>query len=245
MDSYDAATYGDRIADVYDDWHGGRDPGDTVDVLAGLAGSGPALELGIGTGRVALPLAERGIAVHGVEGSAAMVAKMRLKPGGDDIPVVIGDFGPVPVEGEFSLVFAVFASFYGLLTQEAQVACFRNVAEHLTADGVFVVETFVPDPTRFSHGQTVATNYIGVDNVELVASKHDPVSQRISSQKVRLTEKGVRLCPVEIRYVWPPELDLMAQLAGLRLRERWAGWSREAFGPSSREHVSVYERAGD
>jgi Methyltransferase domain len=241
MNGYDASTYGQRIADVYDDVHPAHDEA-MIAALAGLAGSGPALELGIGTGRIALPLAARGVAVHGIDASPAMVDRMRAKPGGAAIPVTMGDFADVGAEGPFSLVYVVFNTFFGLLSQEAQVRCFGNVARRLTQEGVFVIEAFVPDMTRFVRGQVVNASRVENDAVLLDVSRHDPVTQRVVSQQIVLTEGGVRLFPVQIRYAWPAELDLMARLAGLRLRHRWAGWHREPFTAASGMHVSVYER---
>jgi len=243
--SYDVSTYGERIADVYDDLP--RLPASTeraVEFLAAAAGRGPILELGIGTGRLALPLVQRGFAVHGIDASAAMVGRLRTKPGGDRVTIAMGDFADVSIAGRFSLIFVAFNTFFGLLTQEAQIRCFRGIAEHLADDGVFVMEAFVPDLSRFTHGHRVGATHVGTDAVWLETSAHDPVAQHIRSQHVVFTEQGVRLYPVEVRYAWPSELDLMARLAGLRLRERWGGWSREAFGASSGAHVSVYEHAG-
>lgn len=244
MDDYGPSTYGDRIADVYDAWfHPPSDPGAAVDFLVELAGSGPALELAIGTGRIALPLAERGVEVRGIDASQAMVAKLREKPGGADIPITMGDFADVPVEGQFRLVFIVFNTLWALLTQEDQVRCVRNAARHLTNDGVFVVEAYVPDVSRFDRDQRFQTNRVELDRVFLDASRHDAQNQRVSVQLIVIEDKGaIRMFPVELRYVWPSELDLMAQLAGLRLRERWGGWNREPFGNSD-WHVSVYEKA--
>ena len=241
---YDVSTYGERIADIYDDLP--RLPANTeraVAFLAAVAGRGPILELGIGTGRLALPLVQRGFAVHGIDASPAMVAKLRAKPGADRITVAMGDFADVAIGGRFTLVFVAFNTFFGALTQDVQVRCFRGVAEHLADDGVFVIEAFVPDLTRFTHGQRTGATHVGTDAVYLETSIHDPVAQRVRSQQVVITQQGVRLYPVEVRYAWPSELDLMARLAGLRLRERWGGWSREAFDASSGAHVSVYERA--
>jgi SAM-dependent methyltransferase len=240
---YDVSTYGERIADVYDQWP--RLPTNTeraVEFLAAAAGRGPILELGIGTGRLALPLVQRGFAVHGIDASPAMVGKLRAKPGGDRITIAMGDFADMAIAGRFSLIFVAFNTFFGLLAQEDQVRCFRGIAEHLTDDGAFVVEAFVPDLTRFTHGQRVGATDVGTDAVCLETSVHDPVAQRIRSQQVVITKHGVRLYPVEVRYAWPSELDLMARLAGLELRERWGGWSREPFGASTGAHVSVYER---
>jgi SAM-dependent methyltransferase len=241
---YDASTYGERIAEVYDSWHSVPKNADAVvALLADLAGRGPTLELGIGTGRIALPLSQRGIEVHGIDASLSMVAKLRAKPGGDRIRVTIADFATVPIEGRFSLVFVVFNTFFGLLTQADQLACFQAVARHLTGDGRFLIEAFVPDLSRFDRGQRVAALSVGADAVGLEASVHDRVAQRVTSQHVLMSKGGVELYPVQLRYAWPSELDLMARLAGLRLRERWGGWSREPFSAASASHVSLYERA--
>ena len=242
MKDYDISTYGERIADIYDEWHAHLDSSDAVATLAELAGGGRALELAIGTGRIALPLAERGVKVHGIDVSEAMVAKLREKPGGERIPVTMGDFAEVGVDGAFSLIFVAFNTFFGLLTQSDQVRCFENVAAHLTDDGVFALEAFVPDPSRFDRRQRVSALEVELDRVVVDAARHDPVTQQVSSQHVTLTESGTRFLPVHIRYAWPSELDLMARLAGLRLRDRWAGWSREPFAGDSTQHVSVYTR---
>jgi SAM-dependent methyltransferase len=240
---YDASTYGERIADVYDHWPRLPDNAErAVEFLAAAAGAGPILELGIGTGRLALPLAQRGFAVHGIDASPAMVAKLRAKPGGDRITIAMGDFADMTIAGRFSLVFVAFNTFFGLLAQDDQVRCFKGIAEHLSDRGVFVIEAFVPDMSRFAHGQRVGVTDIGTDALYLEASVHDPVAQRVRSHHVVVTKDGVKLYPVEVRYAWPSELDLMARLAGLRLRERWGGWSREAFDASSGVHVSVYEK---
>lgn len=242
MPKYDAATYGDRIADVYDGWFAvPSDTQGTVAFLSDLASAGPVLELGIGTGRIALPLAQRGHEVHGVDASEAMVEKLRSKAGGEDMPVTIGDFAELDVEGDFSLVYVVFNTFFALLSQEDQVRCFSNVARRLREGGVFVIEAFVPDMTRWDRDQRIETRHVGGDSVVLDAAKHDPVEQRVASNHLVVSEAGVKLYPVRMRYAWPAELDLMARLAGLRLRERWAGWRREPFTASSGKHVSVYE----
>ena len=243
MPDYDAATYGDRIAEVYDEWFGvPSDMEDAVAFLSDLADAGPVLELGIGTGRIALPLAERGIEVHGIDASEAMVEKLRAKAGGEDIPVAIGDFAELDVEGDFSLVYVVFNTFFALLSQEDQVRCFSNVARRLREGGVFVIEAFVPGMTRWDRSQRVEAHRVENDSVVLGVSRHDPVEQRIVSNHLVVSEARVRPYPVRLRYVWPSELDLMARLAGLRLRERWGGWLREPFSASSVKHVSVYER---
>ncbi|MFN2589950.1 MAG: class I SAM-dependent methyltransferase [Actinomycetota bacterium] len=242
-EDYGPSTYGDRIADVYDQWFSVPvDTDDAVAFLADQAGSGPALELGIGTGRLAIPLKERGVEIHGLDSSEAMVAKLREKPGGADIPVVMGDFADVRVEGRFRLIFVAFNTLFGLLSQDDQVRCFRNAAEHLTEDGVFVIQAFVPDLTRFDRGQRVQAEAVGTDSLVIGADEHDAVHQRVRSLHVVLTESETRLYPVRIRYAYPSELDLMARLAGLRLRNRWEDWTKTAFTPASPQHISVYGR---
>ena len=251
MNDYTAATYGDKIAEVYDQMYPMRaNVGPTVDALAELTSNGAALELGVGTGRIALPLAERGIEVHGIDASEAIVAKMRAKPGGDAIPVTISDFSQFSLVEDnwgkrFSLVYIVFNTLFQATSQEAQVQCFRSAAAHLTDDGVFVVEAFVPDPTRFVRMRdddvTMTVNEEEIALIDLV--KHDPVKQHVSSQEIFTGESGVKLYPVQVRYSWPSELDLMAQLAGMRLRERWGDWDCSPFTASSENHLSIYEKA--
>jgi len=243
---YGPETYGDRIADVYDSWV--RDAGidattdASVEFLGSLAGAGPVLELGIGTGRIALPLAARGVDVHGVDASAEMVARLRGKPGGAAIPVTMGDFARVPVEGTYSLIFVAFNTFFALLTQDDQVGCLREVASRLAPGGAFVLSAFVPDPSRFDRGQRVDATLVETDRVLLEAARHDPVAQTVTATHIVLAEGGTRIYPVKLRYAWPSELDVMARLAGLRLRDRFGGWEREPFTAESGGHVSVYER---
>jgi len=240
---YSPSTYGDRIAAVYDHWHSvPEDAEEAAEFLAGLAESGPALELGIGTGRVALPLSSRGVEVHGIDASEAMVAKLRAKPGGREIPVTIRDFAGVDDEGQYRLIFVVFNTFFALLTQEDQVRCFANVAAHLDKTGVFVIQAFMPDLTLFDRGSRVAATEVGVDRAVLDVGRIDPTSQEIVTQHLVIESGQVSSYPVRLRYAWPSELDLMARLAGLRLRERWSGWNRGPFGPSSGQHISVYEK---
>lgn len=242
MEGYRPITsFGEDTAEIYDDISQRGDEVATVDFLEQLAGGGRALELAIGTGRVALPLAGRGIGVDGIDISPAMVAKLRAKPGGNDVSVTIGDFADVAVPGTYPLIFVVFNTLFNLLTQDDQVRCFGNVASHLTADGAFVVEAFTPDFLhRLRDHQYVDVETIGVDEVRLDVARHDPVGQRLEESHVHLSAAGVRLHPIVCRYAWPSELDLMARLAGLRLRERWAGWNREPFDSTSTRHVSVY-----
>jgi hypothetical protein len=235
-------AFGAEVADSYDDAPRG-DEAAAVAFLEHLAHGGPALELAIGTGRIGLPLAERGIRVDGVEISRDMVARLRAKPGGDQIAVTVGDFADVPVQGDYRLIFVVFNTLFNLLTQDDQVRCFENVAAHLTDDGVFVVETMVPTYlARLRDDQYVDAEAIGVDEVRLDVGRHDPVTQTLDESHVVLTREGVRLYPIVARYAWPSELDLMARIAGLRLRERWGGWQGEPFTAASRLHVSVYAR---
>jgi SAM-dependent methyltransferase len=242
MSQYEASTYGDRIAEIYDRSRRlARTTDASVAFLAAIAGRGPVLELGIGTGRIALPLAARGIEVHGIDASTAMVAKLREKGGGERIPVTIGDFAEVRVDGQFSLIFVVFNTFFALMSHEKQIRCFAKVARHLTDDGIFVIEAFMPDPSRFDHRQRVAAVDVDTDGAQLEVSVHDPIRQEIISQHVFVSDQGVRLYPVQLRYAWPAELDLMARLAGLRLQARFGGWGREPFIAESQSHISVYE----
>jgi SAM-dependent methyltransferase len=240
---YGPSTYGDRIAEVFDRWYVPDDTREAVRFLASLAGSGPVLELGIGTGRIALPLARRGIEVRGIDASEAMVARLRGKRGGADIRVTMGDFAEVAAPGRYSLIFVAFNTIFALLTQEDQVRCFANVARRLSAKGVFVVQAFVPDPTRFDRGQRTETFDLTSNAVRIDASMHESAEQRVTSRHLFISEKGTELYPVELRYIWPSEMDLMARLAGLRLRDRFGGWHREPFTSESYGHVSVYERA--
>ena len=241
MNEYIASTYGDHLADVYDEWFDTVDDA-AIDRLAELAEGGRALELGIGTGRVALPLVARGIEVHGIDASEAMVTKLRRRPGAESINVTMGNFADVQVAGEFRLIFVVFNTFFGLVTQEEQVRCFQKVAARLGPGGTFVIEVFVPDMSRFQGGQELRTREVTTERVSLQASLHDPVLQRVKSQYIVFRNNQVNSYPVEIRYCWPSELDLMARLAGLRLRDRWGNWARGEFNATSEKHISVYER---
>ena len=211
-----------------------------VDFLAALAGAGSALELGIGTGRIALPLSRRGVRVHGIELSKAMVARLREKPGNEAIDVTIGDFSTTRVAGSFSLVYLVFNTIGNLTTQEAQVACFGNVAAHLEPGGCFVIELEVPDLQRLPPGETVRP--FDVSDEHLGFDEYDVANQGLISHHFTLRDGRWERFAMPFRYAWPAELDLMAELAGMRLRERWADWNREPFTGDSRKHVSVWER---
>jgi SAM-dependent methyltransferase len=246
MTSYDGGmeygpeTYGERIAHVYDDWYKLPDTAPEVALLTELAAGGRALELGIGTGRIALPLAANGVEVHGIDASPAIVAKMREKPGGADIPVVIGDMADVPVEGDFSLVFIVFNTFFMLLTQESQVRCFRNVAAHLAPGGCFLLHAFVPDLSRVEAGQHLGVNDASLDRVRLDATTYNRLDQRLDTTQIRITPAGNELIHTKLRYAWPSELDLMAQLAGLTLESCWGGFDKSPFTAESVFRVCVY-----
>lgn len=239
MELYDIESYGENIAAVYDEWYAAYDVR-MIDGLSELARGGRALELGIGTGRIALPLQERGVEVHGIDASESMLAKLRSKSGGENIPVRIGDFAQVDVEGRFDLIYIVFNTFFALLTQEEQINCFRNVAAHLKDEGIFLLEVFVPDLKRFESGQTLRVVSLGEGLVRLEASIVDPALQQVTSHHIALGEAGTRFYPLKIRYAWPSELDLMARLAGLTLKERWGGWDRSAFRGESMTHISLY-----
>jgi SAM-dependent methyltransferase len=237
--------FGERVAARYDESSAEMfDPavvGPAVDVLADLAGDGRALEFGIGTGRVALPLARRGVPVHGIELSKAMAARLRAKPGGDDIGVTIGDFATATVDATFSVAYLVFNTIGNLTTQAAQVACFRNAAAHLEPGGCFVIEVGVPALQWLPPGETARVFHIsetrwGID-------EYDVAGQGLRSHHFEVIDGSVEHFSVPLRYVWPSELDLMAQLAGMGLRERWSDWSREPFTRDSRKHVSVWEKA--
>ncbi len=241
MENYKEETYGERIAGVYDEWYSLIDPA-SVQVLAELAEGGKALELGIGTGRMALPLLEKGVAVHGLDASAAMVEKLKAKPGGEKIPVTLGNFADVEVDGEYDLVYVVFNTIFCLLTQEEQVRCFQNVARHLAPNGVFVLEAFVPDMTRFTANQGMRVGWIRENDAEIDISEVELDKQLITSQHMVLTPQGVKFYPVKVRYIWPAEMNLMAQLAGLKLQHRWGDWKKAPFTSRSTSHISVYER---
>jgi len=212
-----------------------------VDLLVELAGDGAALELAIGTGRIALPLAACGVRVDGIDISPAMIERLRAKPGGEELSVTIGDFADVAVTGTYRLVYIVFNTLFNLLTQDDQVRCFQNVAAHLAPDGCFVVEAFVPTHLhRLRDNQYVDAEAVAIGAVRLDVGRHDPVGQTLDESHVWLSPAGITVNPIVCRYAWPSELDLMARLAGLRLSDRWGGWNREPFTADSRLHVSVF-----
>lgn len=213
----------------------------TVEFLANLAGDrGTALEFGIGTGRVAIPLTQRGVAVSGIDLSKAMVTRLRGKPGGEDIRVAIGDFATASVSGSFAVAYLVFNTIMNLTTQEAQVECFRNAARHLQPGGCFVVEVSVPDLQRLPAGETVRP--FRLSNDRLGFDEYDIAKQGLVSHHFKLVGGAWERFSIPFRYVWPSELDLMAKLAGMKLRERWSGWKQEPFTSESRIAVSVWEK---
>jgi SAM-dependent methyltransferase len=236
--------FGERAASVYDeraaDMFAPAVVKPVVDMLADFAGQGRALEFGIGTGRIALPLAKRGVRVVGIDDSEAMVARLRAKTGADQVNVAIGSFATTRVAGEFTLVYLIFNTIFNLVTQDEQVACFQNAAAHLASGGRFVVETHVPDLQRLPVGQTIIPYRAEPEGISF--DVYDVVTQRFSSQHYVFADGRVEAYPVEFRYAWPSELDLMARIAGLNLRERWGGWQREPFTSVSRAHVSVYQK---
>ena len=236
--------FGPAVAERFDERYAHQseavvvDP--VVDFLAALAGDGSALELGIGTGRIALPLSARGVPVHGIDVSESMVAKLRAKPGADRIDVTIGDFATTRVDGSFLVAYLVVNTIMNLTTQEEQVACFANVAAHLDTGGCFVVEVLVPRLQHLPPGETfqpfhVSATHVGID-------EYDVARQGLVSHHYWIEDDTVEVLSPPFRYVWPSELDLMARLAGMTLRERWADWTREPFTSSSAKHISVWEK---
>jgi SAM-dependent methyltransferase len=248
-DRYTDATYGERWAEIYDSWHlppgFEREPDSAVALLRGLAQDGAALELGIGTGRVALPLAEAGVEVHGLDVSEPMVAKLRAKPGGD-LPVTMSSMADFELGRRFRLIYVVFNTIWAVRTPDGQASCIRAVARHLEPGGAFVVEAFVPDPTRYDRGQRVGARQVESDLVVLEASLVDPDDPQQVSSTVVLLRAGepVELYPVRIRYATIAELDRWAREAGLELAERWSDWDREPFDDRSVKHVSVWRAPG-
>lgn len=236
-------TFGTLYADTYDDRH---NPGTTdgcVNLISRLAGpDARILELASGTGRITLPLAERGHRIEGIEASPEMVDKMRAKPGGADIPVTIGDMADVGRDGPFDLIFLVYNTIGNLITQEAQVRLFENVGQRLAPGGRFVVETFIPDLTPFTDHQRMRVQSMDMDRLQFEAVDHDPLAQTFRFQRVRIGPDGTTLSPFIIRYNYPAELDLMARLGGLALTDRWGGFEGEPFTADSTMHVSVWQK---
>ncbi|MBB5938986.1 class I SAM-dependent DNA methyltransferase [Streptomyces zagrosensis] len=243
MTEWKPGTYGPRWKTVYDqvDW---PEPEGAVNFLAERRGTGRALELAIGTGRVAIPLARRGVELDGLDASPEIVEVMRGKPGGESIEVTIGNIADFTLERRYSLIFLLLNSLYALQTQEEQIQCFQTVAEHLDPGGLFVVEGFMPDPTRFHFNGRAHVYEVGIDHVRIEADTFDRATQHIKENHVEIREEGIRLYPAFLRYAWPSELDLMARIAGLRLGERWGDWGNVPFDAWSENHIAVYRKAG-
>jgi SAM-dependent methyltransferase len=244
MDGFDPQTsFGYETSKRYDALEARGDEGETVAFLAGLAGQGDALEFAVGTGRIALPLTRAGVRVDGIEQSQHMVDRMREKVDSNTVDVFIGDMIRVNTGREYRLVYLVYNTIGNLLTQDDQVRCFENAARHLTNDGVFVVECRVPSAPSRPALQFVDAERVAADEVTLDVSRYDPVTQVLDENHVRINTASIRLGPISLRLAHPPEFDLMARIAGLRLRHRAGGWNGEPFTAESWRHVSVYERA--
>ncbi len=242
MKGYGPRTFGELNAEDYDLLH---DPGTTeaaVDLLTDLSRGQRTLELAIGTGRIAIPLARHGCDISGIEASPEMIAKLREKPGGEGIPVTVGDMSEVAANGRFGFIFLVFNTLFNLTSQEAQLRCFRNASEMLEPGGAFLVETFVPDIAQFRDNRGLRPRHIDLHTLTLEAAIHDPVTQLIEYQYLRFTPEGIRMTPLPMRYAWPSEIDLMARLAGLARESRWGGWDQSPFSAQSRMHISVYRK---
>jgi SAM-dependent methyltransferase len=238
----DPEFYGDSWAEVYDQTTGHLDTDGAVEFLSNLAKDGRVLELGIGTGRIALPLAARGVKIAGIDASAAMVQKLREKPGGQDIPVTVGDMAEITIaDGPYRLAFLIYNTLFSLPSQARQMKCFENVAAALEPDGLFVVECFVPDLTSIARGQRVSVVNVTEGSVTIEFSRYDVSAQRIRGQLVTLSGEGIRFGPIPIRYAWPDELDLMAARVGLTLRHRFRDWAENPYRSGCERHVSVYE----
>lgn len=242
MNKYTASTYGDSVADIYDQLYGEIDQ-DEVSTLIDLARGGRALELGIGTGRIALPLYHAGLEIHGIDASLAMTDKLKSKPGGQDIPILHGDFAEFNLDLKFDLIYVVFNPFFGLQTQSDQVRCLINIANHLSPNGVFLIEAFIPDMSRYDDNQTVRMVNITDDDLRFEVTQIDPLKQQVSSKLIHITGSGTRMYPVKLRYAWPAELDLMAKIAGLEIQHRWGSWQKNELTTKDEQHISVYSLA--
>jgi SAM-dependent methyltransferase len=239
-------AYGEIYAASYDDLFQERDDLALVSsVLATLAGNQSALEFGIGTGRIALPLAARGVRVTGIDNSPDMLSRLQAKPGAEQITAVLGDCTTDHVEGVFDLVFIAFSTIYLFEDQDAQVRCFQNAARHLRPGGVFLVEGFVHDRSRWQNRQEAVTTHVSDHSVSLRFGALDPVRQLIRMQQVEITAGGITMRPNRLRFIYPAEMDLMARLAGMRLRDRWSDWSGAPFGAESGTQIAVYEKVAE
>ena len=242
MKGFGPSTFGELNAEEYDALH---DPGTTdacVDLISELAGTGEVLELAIGTGRVALPLVERGLKVSGFDASQEMLEILKAKPRGSEIETWVANMAGFDLGHSFDFAYLVFNTLYNITSQQGQLACLKRVADHLHPGGRFLVEAFMPNREQFANNQAVRTKRVSFDSVWLEAVQHDPVAQTLNYQRIRITENGTQLKPLPMRYVWPAELDLMAELAGLRPVAHWGGWQKQALNASSDMYVIVYEK---
>lgn len=245
MEGYDETTYGERFVDVYDDWYGSiTDTEACVEAVARLAAGGPVLELGVGTGRLAIPLAQCGLEVTGVDASPSMLAALAAKPGGDAVEAVLGDMTDPPVgDRRFSVVFVAYNTLFNLVTVDGQRACLANAARHLAPGGCVAIEAFVPDVSGAAE-DSVVPKHVTADKVVLSVSRQDPDRQEVVGQYVDISEAGIRLRPWHIRWSTPDQLDAMAADVGLRLADRWSSWSGETFDQHAASHISLYSLAG-
>ena len=239
---FDPASYGETAATDYDDLYAELDPTEAADTILQLASGGPVVEFGIGTGRLALSLMERGLDVHGIDGSPDMVAVLRQQKGGEHVPVVIGNFAEASAGTDFAVAVLAVNTIYALPTQDAQVETFRNAAKHLRSGGYFAVEAWIPDLGAFRQGKAVRPVIVNNRHIELEVAKIQPARQTMLTTKVHFKDNGLRLIPANHRYAWPSEMDLMARLAGMRLAYRWESWKRDEFRDESMAHVSVWEK---
>ncbi len=243
MKGFGPSTFGELYAEDYDKWN---DPGTTdeaVDLLWEIAANRKTLELAIGTGRIAVPLAQRGLEIHGIDASPEMVAELRKRPGGATIPVSIGDMADVDIDGSFDFVFLIFNTLFNLRSQNDQIRCFQNASTRLNESGLFLIEAYVPDLSEFVDGQFVRTRHVGMNSAFVETAVHDAAAQTVEYQRIHMTETGTRFRPLPVRYAWPAEIDLMAKLAGLQLKDRWGSWTRAPFTGTSKMHVSLYEKS--
>ena len=242
MKQFGPSTFGELNADEYDALHNPGTTDDCVSLIADLTGQGDILELAIGTGRIALPLAQRGLKVSGFDASPQMLDILKGKPGGADIPTWVAEMASFDLGQTFDFAFLVFNTLYNLTTQDEQLRCFQRVSEHLKPGGNFLVEAFMPNREGFENNQAVRTKHVDYDKVWLEAVQHDPIAQRLNYQRIRISQQGTELKPLPMRYVWPAELDLMARLAGLSPVAHWGGWHKQPLTRDSDFYVIVYQR---
>ncbi|WP_434739739.1 class I SAM-dependent DNA methyltransferase [Micromonospora sp. SH-82] len=245
MEGFELSTYGDAIADLFDDFGWAGDPGDTEETiqwLADNAGDGPVLELGVGTGRVAVPLANRGIDVHGIDASEGMLGKLKAKPGGDRVTVHVADFTDFTLPYTFSMAYAVFDTLPFVTDQESQIRCFERVADVLAPGGRFVVQCSIPDPARYDRGQRTQTLRVEKDHVLMTFTRRERITQRSAIQFAVLGAEGIKFFPMYVRSVMPSEMDLMARVAGLTLEAQWADWAGRPLVDSCQRYISIYRK---